>query len=67
MKLTIAFVIVIFMEVHMMKSYLYLILVLIACLMAATAILFEQLSNITPHVLDEVEKIEHELYMENVQ
>jgi hypothetical protein len=44
-----------------MNNYIYLVIVLVACLLGATAILYEQASGIEKHLEEELETIVKEL------
>ena len=44
-----------------MNNYLYLILVLFACLLSATAILYEQFDGLDKQLQEQAEKLDREL------
>jgi len=45
-----------------MNNYIYLVIVLIACLLGATAILYEQVSGIDKQLHEKSEELDRELY-----
>lgn len=44
-----------------MNNYIYLIIVLVACLLGATAILYEQISGLDKQLQEQAEKLDREL------
>jgi len=45
-----------------MNNYIYLVIVLIACLLGATAILYEQVNSIDKQLHEKSEELDRELY-----
>jgi hypothetical protein len=44
-----------------MNNYIYLVIVLVACLLGATAILYEQVSGLDKQLQEQFEKLDREM------